>query len=322
MADTPVRIGLLAASRIAGPAVVDPAARTDGVEVVAVAARSLERAQQAADRWQLPIALGSYDELIAHADIDAVYVGTPNALHRPWAVAAAKAGKHVLVEKPMATAGEEARAMVDACRTAGVKLGVAYHLRWHRGHRALHERVRAGELGELRHVRAHWSFPAPDASNWRASPELTRWWGLSGVGTHCLDQVRWFLRPDAGEVSELKSVVSNAVFGSPHDETAILALRFESGATAEICTSVLFGGPRRLEIYGAGGHALCEDTLGLTGGGAIVTHAGPLEYPVRNPYVGEIEDFADAIREGRAPEVDGEEGLRNVELLLQAVGAR
>ena len=127
------------------------------------------------------------------------------------------------------------------------------------------------------------------------------------------------MRPTCGEVKRLVSVIDRSVWQGPHDETAVLALQFESGSTAEICTSVLFGAPRRMEVYGADGIAICEDTLGAAGDGSIVIDGAALSYEVRNPYVGEIADFVAAVREDRDPEVSGEEGLRNVELLLEAV---
>ena len=104
-----------------------------------------------------------------------------------------------------------------------------------------------------------------------------------------------------------------------HDETAILGFRFENGATAELCSSVLFDAPKRMEVYATKGYIRFEDTLGPHGAGRIETQQGPMQFTTANPYVGEVEDFVAAIRENRPPEVDGEEGKRNVELMLRAV---
>ena len=119
----------------------------------------------------------------------------------------------------------------------------------------------------------------------------------------------------------MESVVNRSVYGSPNDETALLAFQFENGSTAELCSSVLFKGPKTMEIYGSDGYAVCTETLGPHGEGRIETHNGAFEYTPANPYVGEIADFVGAIRDGRAPEVDGREGAANVDLLLKAVGA-
>ena len=317
-----INFALLGTGRIAEAQLSEALRKANGATLWSVFSRELESAQDFAQRHGAKAAVNAYDDLDAllrDPDLHAVLVATPDKLHVEQAIAAAQAGKHVLTEKPMATTVEECQAMIEACAEAGVKLGVAYHMRWHNGHRQVADMVAAGEFGALRHVRVQWSWPAPDDTNWRAGAEVGRWWSLAGVGTHCLDLVRWMLKPSSGEVAEMTSVISRQQFNGPHDETAILAFRFENGATAELCSSVLFGAPTRMEVYGTKGWARFEDTLGAHGAGRIETHKGPLAFEAGNPYQGEIEDFVGAIRENRLPEVDGEEGMRNVELMLRAV---
>jgi 1,5-anhydro-D-fructose reductase (1,5-anhydro-D-mannitol-forming) len=247
-------------------------------------------------------------------------IASPDKLHAPQAIAAAGAGKHILVEKPMATTPEDAHAMVAAARSAGVILGVAYHLRFHLGHRALADRIRAGALGSILHARIQWTYEAKDASNWRAHPEVGRWWGLAGVGTHCLDFVRWMLREagGCGEVDLIHGVISQSRWKTGHDENAVVAMRFASGATAEISTSVLYRSPRRVELYGSRGAAIGEETLGPHGGGTLTVDGAALLFAQVDPYAGEMADFARAITSGEKCEVDGDEGARNVALLSLA----
>ena len=319
-----LKIAVLGPGRIADEELTPALARAKGGVLWSVLSRDLDRARKFAGRHQAQSSQPAYDDLdtlLSDPELDAVIVATPDSLHAEQTIAAAKAGKHVLVEKPLATDREGARAMIEACATAGVKLGIAYHMRWHAGHRQLAHQVHAGKLGELHHMRVQWTFLASDDSNWRASSEVGRWWGLAGVGTHCLDQIRWFLCPSCGEVTELESIVSREHWRGPHDETAVVALRFESGATAELCSSVLFKAPRRMEVYGSQGYAICENTLGAEGIGSIWTNEGDQAFEPTNPYVGEIEDFIAAVSEGRVPEVGGDEGLRNIDLLLQAIDA-
>jgi 1,5-anhydro-D-fructose reductase (1,5-anhydro-D-mannitol-forming) len=286
-----------------------------------VLSRKPDRAREFAKthRAQSPSpAYADLDALVADPELDAVIIATPDKLHAEQAVVCAKAKKHVLAEKPLATDVESAKAIVDACETAGVRLGVAYHLHWHEGHRKLNDIIQNNGIGPLRHMRAHWSFNAPDASNWRAHPEVGRWWSMAGVGTHCLDFIRWVMVPGCGEIVSVTSTISRDFFKGPHDETAIVSMKFESGATAVFSSSVLFQSPSRAEIYGADGYAICDQTLGPKGAGFIFVRDDKLDFEVKNPYVGEIEDFVSAIRQGRPPEVDGVEGIRNVELLVEA----
>jgi 1,5-anhydro-D-fructose reductase (1,5-anhydro-D-mannitol-forming) len=316
-----MRFALLGTGGIADRFLAPALAHVDGAQLWSVLSRDHDRAADFARRHRAAARSPAHtdlDALLADPDLDAVIIATPDALHAPQAIAAARARKHILVEKPMATGVDEGRAMVAAARAAGVRLGVAYHLRFHAGHRALHAQVQAGAIGPVRHVRAQWSYHAKSATNWRASTEVGRWWALAGVGTHCLDLARWLLMPSQGEVVELASVISRAVWKGPNDETAIVALRFAGGATAEIVASVLFDAPTRVELLGADARAVCKGTLGPFGAGSITVGGAPLAFAPGSPYVGELADFVAAVNEERDPEVPGEEGLRNVELLVAA----
>jgi 1,5-anhydro-D-fructose reductase (1,5-anhydro-D-mannitol-forming) len=317
-----MKIGLIATGRIAETQLAPAINAAAGAELWSVYSRDRQRASDFANRHGAASATPGYgdlDEMLADDALDAVLIASPDKLHAAQTIAAAKAGKHVLTEKPMTTDRDAAAAMVSACAEANVKLGVAYHLRWHAGHRALHADAQAGKFGTLRHMRVQWPMQS-GPENWRAQEELATWWCLSGVGTHCLDQIRWFMRPTQGEVVRLLPLITKSVYGGPHEETAVLTMEFESGATAEMCNSVLFPGPLRMEVYGASGYALCEGTLGAAGAGSIVTHDGDYAFDVCNPFAGEIEDFVNAVADDREPEVSGAEGQRNVDLLLQAIG--
>ncbi len=317
-----MNIAMLGTGRIADGQLAPALAEVDGARLWSVLSRDAERGRAFAVRHGAAAANAVHtdlDSLLADDDLDAVLIATPDKLHVSQCVAAARAGKHVLAEKPMATEMADAEAMVEACDRAGVTLAVAYHLRWHAGHRQLAAAIHAGRLGVLRHMRVQWTSLAPSDENWRASSEVGRWWGLAGVGTHCLDQVRWLMVPSCGDIVVQKNLISREVWKGPHDETALISLGFESGATAEICSSVLFDAPKRMEVFGSDTYAVCDDTLGAHGAGAISIGGEPMEYDVSNPYVGEIADFVAAITEGRAPEVDGREGLRNLATLVAAV---
>jgi 1,5-anhydro-D-fructose reductase (1,5-anhydro-D-mannitol-forming) len=316
-----IRFAIVGTGGIAEHALAPALGAAKGAQLWSVHSRDLERARAFASQFRAASPRPAYDRLdalLADPELDAVILATPDGLHAEQAIAAARAKKHVLCEKPMATTLDGGRAMVQACREAGVRLGVAYHLRWHAGHRALAKLVHGGALGELRHVRVQWTYRAQSASNWRAHDEVGRWWSLAGVGTHCLDLVRWMLLPLAGEVTGLRSLITRPVWRGPNDETALVALEFAGGATAELTTSVLFDSTTRVELYGTKSLAVCEGTLGPHGQGRITVGGQPLAFEPVNPYVGELIDFVRAIEQNRDPEVSGEEGLRNIELLLEA----
>ncbi|MCB1512142.1 MAG: Gfo/Idh/MocA family oxidoreductase [Hyphomicrobiaceae bacterium] len=316
-----LKVAMLGTGRIAGMKLLPAIAKSDNVVLWSVLSRDAGRAAELAKQYGAKSPTPGYsdlDAMLADDQLDAIIIATPDKLHSVQAIAAARAGKHVFCEKPMTTSIEEADAMVAACKDTGVKLGVAFHLRWHPGLRKLHNAVANGLLGDLRHMRIQWSFQAPDAENWRAGTDVGRWWGLAGVGTHCLDQILWFMEPHCGEVVEIKSMITRDFFKGPNDETALINLRFANGATADLCSSVLFNAPTCFELYGTKGYAKGEGAVGITGEGRMWTDQGAWEFTPNDPYLGEIEDFAAAVRDDRAPEVDGEMGRKNTAILVQA----
>lgn len=261
----------------------------------------------------------SLEALLGDPGLDAVIIATPDKLHAEQAVAAARAGKHVLLEKPLATDADGIAQILAGCAASKITLALCYRLHWHAGHRLLVDAVRAGRFGAIHHVRSLWTSREADSSNWRASPAVGRWWSLGAMGTHLIDLSRWILQPAHGEMTRIKSVIARETWQGSHDETAVAAFKFEGGATAEICTSVLFDAPSRLEIYGAQGWAICENTFGRDAAGRIWTNDGEFAFPVVNPFVSMIDDFTQAIAQRRKPEVDVAEGARNAQILLELV---
>ena len=191
-----MRLGIIGTGSISRDALTPAIAEVAGATLWSVLSRDKANATRFAQEHNAASPTPAFDDLkhfLSDPDLDAVVIATPDKLHAEQTIAAAAAGKHVLVEKPMATTVEDADAMIQACRSADVRLGVAYHLRWHLGHRELAGRVHRGELGDIRYARAQWTFQAPNAANWRAHDEVGRWWSLAGVGTHSLDWLRWML---------------------------------------------------------------------------------------------------------------------------------
>ena len=146
MSTGPIRWGIMSAARIARRSVGPGIHKARNGELRAVASRSLERARGIAAELEIPRAYGSYEALLADPEIDAVYIPLPTSLHHEWVIAAARAGKHVLVDKPFAVDAAEAVEMVDACRAAGVQLLEGFMYRYDPKHARLRELVRRGRL--------------------------------------------------------------------------------------------------------------------------------------------------------------------------------
>lgn len=315
------KLGLVGPGGIANSRLAPAIAELDDVELWSVMSRDIGRAGEFAERHGARAEQPAFDSLnvmLADESLDGVLIATPDKLHAEQIRACAERGKHVLVEKPMATDLESAKAAVASCENAGVTLAVAYHLRHHAGLKALNARVRSGEFGRVNHMRAQWTFHVTDDSNWRAGVDVGRWWSLGGVGTHSLDQVLWFLGEQGGAVEQVSSLTSRALFGGPHDETAVVAMRFADGSTAEITSSVLIDAPSRFELYAEHAHIIGDGVLSTLGDGELRVNGEVFDYTPVNPYAGEIQDFVDAVRNGTPPAVSGEDALNNIEVLLEA----
>ena len=197
-----MRLGLIAAARITGPALIEPARLVDDVEVVAIAARSVDDARQKASEWDVPVVHPSYDALLADPAIDAVYFATPAALHHRWTLAALAAGKHVLCEKPFSANATEAREMVAAADAAGLVLVEAYHWRYHPIVGRLRQLLDDRAVGEVEHV--HGSFCLPEG---HIPADDIRWdlslggGGLMDLGCYPLQWLRWVLGAEPEVIS-------------------------------------------------------------------------------------------------------------------------
>jgi predicted dehydrogenase len=314
-----VRLGLLAASRIAQIAVVDPTADVAGVELAAVAARDLARAREAADRWGIPIAYGSYAELIASDDVDAVYIGTPAAVHREWAIAAIEAGKHVLCEKPFASNADDARRIADAARSSDVVVMEAFHWRYHPYAEQIRAVLDSGVLGRIDRIEA--AFDIPDG---RIPRDDIRW-DLSVGGGSTMDlgcyPIQW-VRFAAGSDPDVVSAVATCpVEGVDGDLTA--ELRWPSGVTGSIRSSMIADGDEVvafLRVTGELGFMLATNPLAPQNGGAaltVETADGTLADEVERTatYFHQLVAFRDAINDGADFPTTADDGVRTMELV-------
>jgi predicted dehydrogenase len=167
-----VRIGILGAAKIAPTALVQPAHKVEEAEVVAVAARSQDRAHAFATKHGIARTHPSYEALLADPEIDAVYNPLPNGLHAEWTLKAIAAGKHVLCEKPFTSNAREAQEVASAGEAAGVVVMEAFHYRYHPLAARMREIVTGGQLGRLREIRTSMCFPLFKASDIRYRHDL------------------------------------------------------------------------------------------------------------------------------------------------------
>jgi len=283
-----------------------------GDELVAVANHREESAAAFAAGFGIPFVTTDWEALAADPGVDAGIVATPNALHAPQAIALLRAGKHVLVEKPMATSVAECDAMIAASRASGASLMVAHCWRFRDEVRALRARIDAGELGEVVKTRGYGVHAGWGPSGWFTDPELAGGGALVDMGVHAIDTARFLLGdPLPGRVC--------AVVGTRYaqgrytvDDDAVLLVSWDNGANSIIESGWwqphLGGLEADTEVYATGGYARVFPTE---------PPSEDYEHCTQPMYTAQVAEFLDAIAEGRAPSPDGDDGR----IVMQVVEA-
>jgi D-xylose 1-dehydrogenase (NADP+, D-xylono-1,5-lactone-forming) len=293
-----LKLGLLSTAHI-NEKLVGGARLVDEVDVVAVASRSVERATAQAEALGVPRALGSYEELLADPDVDAVYISLPNSMHVDWSVRALEAGKHVLCEKPLARSVEPVERAFDAAEAAGRVLAEAFMWRHHPQADRLVELL--PRVGELRVVRAQFSFAlGPDvldsAGDIRLSGELEGG-ALMDVGCYCVSAARLV----AGE----PVAVTGQQVGDEVDRRFTGTLRFDGDVLAHFDCGVDTVDRAELEVGGSEGALLLGDPFHSREPVIEVRAADGsverVEVEGDDPYACELRDFAAAAAGERQP---------------------
>ena len=314
------------AARVAAP-VIDA---TDGARLIGVLGSSPARGAALAASYAGARAYGDWDELGEDAALDAVWVAGPNHRHVEFAARCLKAGKHVLLEKPMATTPAGAEGLLELTSDAGPRLMVAFQHRFRPAHRWLREALADGLVGGVKLLRIHrfWPFPyfpdmPADASlSWRSSLADSGGWALNDIGAHLIDLALWLLDTHASlafaRTSNFKFLDASA------EDTAILLLDSDVGASITIETSnAMASFPGTIEVHGDRGWARADGTF--DGGGSIVTHTGECRTfadiaPVEASAAA-LRDFLAALGGSPAIGATGGQAAENVAIIAAAVSA-
>lgn len=309
----PVRWGFIGAGGVAQRKMLPAVAQRPEVQLAAVMVRDLARARALAAIFGADAAYDSVDALLADESVEAVYIATPPHVHAEQVVAAARAGKHILVEKPLALHEADGEAMLAAAAAAGVTLAVCFPMRHGNALRGLKAWLDEGVLGELTYLRAQlvkWYPLEPGA--WRADPARSGGGVVVDLGSHLLDAAVWL----GGPLAAVSAQLATRAWPVGVEDTATLALRFASGALGTCELSFAVGGSGyTLELYGTRGVATLRDGEVVLRAGDRVERHRPVE---DDSYRLELLDFSAALRSGRAPATTGADGLTNLRWLLAA----
>jgi len=293
-----LRWGLLSTARI-NQALLPPLRASARNELIAVASRDLERAKAYATERDIPRVFGSYEAMLADPDVDVIYNPLPNSLHVEWTIKAAQAGKHVLCEKPLALTVEEVDAIAAAAQQAGVVVMEAFMYRHHPQTLKVQELVESGAIGKLQLIRGSFTFNISDENDVRLNSALGGG-SIWDVGCYPISYARLIAGAEPVEVFGWQKTGA----GSGVDETFAGQLRFPNDAYAQFDSG--FRTPQRthIELVGDKGNITVKTPFTPRLNEEIIVTNGDEKRVITTPgedlYLGEVENMADAILDGKA----------------------
>ncbi|HEY7452488.1 MAG TPA: Gfo/Idh/MocA family oxidoreductase [Candidatus Limnocylindria bacterium] len=316
-----LRWGILSTADIGLKKVIPAIQKADRCEVVAIASRDEIRAREAATTLAIPRAHGSYEALLADGDVDAVYIPLPNHLHADWTKAAARAGKHVLCEKPLARTADEAEDMIEVCRAEGIRLMEAFMYRLHPSWVAVREMVASGRIGRLRAVQSWFSYFNDDPTNIRNIRDAGGG-ALYDIGCYSVNLSRMLFGSEP-------TTVHAALTRDPVDGTDILTsalLQFGDGVATFTC-STRAEDDQRVHVYGTEGRISIGIPFNIppdrptqvfvSAGGdpPVAPNTEVMTFAPADPYTVEAEHFAAAILDDLPTPVPPEDAVANLRVI-------
>jgi predicted dehydrogenase len=263
----------------------------------------------------------NFDTILHNPAVDAVYVALPNSMHAEYTIRAAKAGKHVLCEKPMATTVAECEAMIAACKAANVKLMIAYRCHFESTNLKAAKLIHDGALGQVQAIEAAFGFNV-DASDWRTKKKLAGGGPLFDVGIYCLNACRYLTAEEPASLNGITSVIDHDGRFADIEESVAWTMKFPSGIVASCSTTygAQMGGFFR--VYGSKGFLDVDPAFNYDGPLMRGFYSGTRideQNPGRNPYqfTAEADHLSNCVLNNLEPQCPGEEGLRDLRYITE-----
>jgi 1,5-anhydro-D-fructose reductase (1,5-anhydro-D-mannitol-forming) len=312
----PVVWGLVGTRGYAARACLPAFAAAHGATLGGIASSDAARAEEAARVHAVPAAHGDLDGLLAQPGIEAVWIASPSYLHFEQARATLLAGKHVLLEKPLALTAEEAWKLVRLAEEADLVLATGYQARYVPAHLRMRSLIAEGAIGRVVTARTLYGMRRTGApSGWRGDREKARWGVLADIGTHHIDLLRML----AGEIADVSGFTAHQRgFGT--EDLATASFRFASGAVGSLtATSSHYKPTTVVEVYGTEGALVATDTSPDGQGGAVLLRADaePEDVTGERPssWLAQLETVSRAVAGDEIAYATGEDGARNLEVL-------
>ena len=316
-----LRWGILSTANIGTEKVIPGISKAERCDIVAIGSRDAGLGRRVAERLGIARVHGSYEALLADPDVDVVYIPLPNHLHAEWTIAAARAGKHILCEKPLAMTVADAERMIEAAEAAGVRLMEAFMYRHHPSWVAVRELVASGRIGALSSIQTWFGYFNDDATNIRNIHEYGGG-ALYDIGCYAINLSRMLFDGEPSRVAaSLRRDPASGV-----DVLVSAILDFEPGIATFTC-STRTETDQRVHIYGADGRISIGIPFNIppdrptqvfvTAGGdpPVAPATEVLEFATKDPYTAEAEAFAAAILDGGPTPVSPADALANMRVI-------
>ncbi|MDW3178945.1 MAG: Gfo/Idh/MocA family oxidoreductase [Acidimicrobiia bacterium] len=306
-----IGIGDIVTGTIAPAILAEPQAA-----LVAAVSRDQGRAEAFGAQFGLDFVTTDYASMLARPDVDVVFIATPNALHAGEAIQAARAGKHVFCDKPLATSVPDAEAVVDACEDASVVLGLNFHYRHLPWVEETRKMISEGTLGEIQTIDVDIGSGTRDYTNWRIDQAMAGIGSLYNVGVHMLDALSVILQAEPVEVSAMfdRSPSSGQV-----EMQALVLIRFDNGTLVFTNCNERTKYPRNtITIHGSKGRLIGDNLTRSREEGTLHLHTADTQTSTTFPPPGAhqlcVSQFAKAVLAGERPRATGADGLRSMRL--------
>ncbi len=263
----------------------------------------------------------NFDEIARNPAIDAVYVALPNSMHAEYTIRAARAGKHVLCEKPMCTSVADAEAMIAACKRANVKLMIAYRCHYEPTNLRAIQLIRSGALGQVQSIQSAFGFNiAP--GEWRLNKKLAGGGPVYDVGIYCLNACRYLTGEEPAQIAAFASTIDHDGRFNEVEENVSWSMQFPSGVEASCLTTYGANMTGYFRVYGSKGWLEADPAFNYEGLHLRAEFQGTrLDEPnlARDPsqFQAEAEHFSHCVQNGVEPQSPGEEGLRDMRYIAQ-----
>jgi predicted dehydrogenase len=324
-----VKWGVIGAGGIADRRTIPGMLLAENAELVAVMEVNMDLAEKIRTKYNVKKAYDSVEVLLADPEVEAVYIASPVVFHKEQAIMAARAKKHVLIEKPIALTVEDGRKVLDVCRMEGVLAATGFMMRFHAYHQVMKKMIADGKLGQVVSCRAQLTCWYPDMPGaWRQVRSQSGGGALMDLAVHCIDLIQYVT---GGKAVKVAALAGTKTFSYEVDDSGILLFELDNGANCMVDVNFNIpddAGNGRFEIYGTKGSMLAEGTIGQVEGGKldVMISGDTLAYDANqdhndvvpldiradfgNMYAKEIEAFGNSILNGTAVDVPAQDGLQ------------